>query len=112
VKRTFQSGAASIQERVSSQDRVSQSPYLSSAEAADLLRFASVKQFHRWLCSNRLPKLRCGGRVLFERRVIDAYLRGELTLHKAVPVARLVHSRIVNGHEATVKSPMGTKGGR
>jgi hypothetical protein len=108
MKRTFQSSASSIQERVSSEDRVSQSPYLSSAEAAHLLRFSSVKAFHRWLCSNRLPKLRCGGRVLFERRVIDAYLRGELTLHKSVAV-RLVHSRIVDGHEATAKSPNKTK---
>jgi hypothetical protein len=111
MKRTFQSSASSIQERVSSEDRVSQSPYLSSTEAAELLRFPSLKAFHRWLVSHRLPKLRCGGRLLFERRVLDAYLRGELTLHKSVAV-RLVHSKSVNGHEPTGKSPMGTKGGR
>lgn len=57
---------------------VQESAWLTAQEASDYLRFPSVRAFYRWLETNDLPKGRRGRVLLFERRVLDAYVRGEL----------------------------------
>lgn len=59
--------------------------YLSMAEAADYLRFCSVKAFREWTYRARLPKCRAGRKVLFFRKDLDAAVQPE---HK-----RLSHRR-------------------
>lgn len=54
------------------------SPWLTTEEAARYLRFPSVRAFYAWLDRNNIPKSRRGRVLLFERRILDAYIRGEL----------------------------------
>lgn len=52
--------------------------WLTTEEAAERLRFPTVAAFHEWLRRHpELPKGRRGRVLLFEARVLDAYVRGE-----------------------------------
>lgn len=53
------------------------SPYLLSEEAALYLRFDSPQLFREWAWKYSVPHLKRGRRLLFDRAVLDAYLRGE-----------------------------------
>ena len=50
------------------------SPYLLTDEAARYLRFASAHLFRKWATRNRVPVQRRGRTLLYERRVLDAFL--------------------------------------
>lgn len=67
---------------------ITESPYLTAAECAEYLRFKNLPTFYEWLqtgAGRSLPKLRRGTRMLlFDRRVVDAFLRGELSPKQSV----------------------------
>jgi len=48
------------------------SPYLTSTEAADLLRFPSAEAFLAWTKRHHVPRIVCGRIVRFERDVVLA----------------------------------------
>jgi len=52
------------------------SPYLNSKEAMAYLRLTSSSSLYYLINERRLPYLRRGGRLLFDTREIDAWLRG------------------------------------
>lgn len=80
---------------------LAESPYLTATECAAYLRFPSVKAFYNFLLTpdgSRLPKLRRGARVfLFDRRVVDAYLRGELSPRRGAKPVSFVHAISLQG---------------
>lgn len=88
MKRRFESRAATIEQPVGSEHGIPESPYLKADECARYLRFDSIKQFYDWLETGdgrQLPTLRRGTRtLLFDRRVVDAFLRGELRTNQGV----------------------------
>jgi hypothetical protein len=59
------------------------SPFLTMEEGAQLARFDvtapsdPVRLFRAWVRSEGIPVARRGRRLLIERRVLEAYLRGE-----------------------------------
>lgn len=53
------------------------SPYLTSDEAWRYLRFPSIRAFYRWTERHTVPTCRRGRVLLFERRALDAFVRGE-----------------------------------
>lgn len=57
-----------------------ESPYLTTAEAALYLRLKSVSAVHYHVKANRLPVLRCGESLRFDKRDLDAWMRQELHL--------------------------------
>lgn len=57
-------------------DHVVESPYMNSREAMTYLRLTSKSSLYYLINDQRLPHLRRGGRLLFDRRDIDAWLRG------------------------------------
>jgi excisionase family DNA binding protein len=52
------------------------SPYLTSAEAINYLRLGSTRALRRMISDNRLPFCRLGRHYRFDRRELDAWLRG------------------------------------
>jgi excisionase family DNA binding protein len=52
------------------------SPYLTAREALDYLRVTTLSQLYRLMRERGLPHLRCGGRLRFDMRELDAWLRG------------------------------------
>ena len=52
------------------------SPYLNSKEAMAYLRLTSSSSLYYLINERRLPYLRRGGRLLFDTRELDAWLRG------------------------------------
>jgi len=50
------------------------SPYLRSDEAARYLRFGSAKLFREWVIREHVPTRRRGRTLLFDRRVLEAYV--------------------------------------
>jgi len=52
------------------------SPYLDSTEALTYLRLTYPQQLHHLIKAHGLPTLRCGGRLRFDKRELDAWLRG------------------------------------
>jgi excisionase family DNA binding protein len=56
--------------------RVIDSPYLTTREAMAYLRLTSPSSLYYLINEQRLPHLRRGGRLLFDRRDVDAWLRG------------------------------------
>lgn len=50
------------------------SPYLRTDEAARFLRFANANLFREWAARNRVPGLRRGRALLYDRRVLAAFL--------------------------------------
>ena len=53
------------------------SPYLTTAEAAEYLKFSSVKQFYDYRYSVKLKAYRRAGRLLFKHSDLDASLYEE-----------------------------------
>jgi len=56
--------------------RAIESPYLSPREALVYLRLRSFSSLYYLINEQRLPFVRRGGRYLFDRRDLDAWLRG------------------------------------
>ncbi len=56
--------------------RAVDSPYLTSREAVDYLRLPSLSSLYSHIRENRLPVLRSGGELRFDKRDLDAWLRG------------------------------------
>lgn len=52
-------------------------PLMSTAEVADVLRFASVDSVHRLVKSGALPAVRRGRSFFFLRSDVDAHIRRE-----------------------------------
>ena len=48
------------------------SPYMRSDEAAEYLRFPTLKAFQEWARRRRIPCCRRGRVLLYERRALDA----------------------------------------
>jgi len=53
-----------------------ESPYLNVREVMQYLRLTSPSSVYYLINEQRLPSLRRGGRLLFDRREVDAWLRG------------------------------------
>lgn len=53
------------------------SPYFLADEAARFLRFNTTNLFRKWATRHLVPQLRRGRTVLYERRVLEAFLRGK-----------------------------------
>lgn len=53
-----------------------ESPYMTADEAMVYLRRGSRRALERLIAEHRLPYCRSGGKLLFDRREIDAWLRG------------------------------------
>ena len=51
------------------------SPYLTTDEAARYLRFATAPLFYKWAIRHRVPVQRRGRTLLYDRRVLEAFLR-------------------------------------
>jgi excisionase family DNA binding protein len=66
-----------------------ETPYMNTREAMDYLRLTSPSSIYHLINEQRLPHLRRGGRLLFDKRDIDAWLRGT----DAVSMARIRGSR-------------------
>jgi excisionase family DNA binding protein len=52
------------------------SPYMEAAETVDYLRLHSLNMLYRLIKQHRLPFCRRGKKYLFDRRELDAWLRG------------------------------------
>lgn len=59
---------------------VVESPYFDSKEAMAYLRLKYQQQLHHLIKEHGLPTLRCGGRLRFDKRELDAWLRGTTAL--------------------------------
>ena len=66
------------------------SPYLNSREAMAYLRLTSSSSLYHLINEWRLPYLRRGGRLLFDTRELDAWLRGH---DSAIELARAQRTR-------------------
>jgi excisionase family DNA binding protein len=66
-----------------------ESPYLTSAEAIQYLRLGSRRALQRMLAEHRLPFCRLGRHYRFDRRELDAWLRG---YGSAIERSRAEHS--------------------
>ena len=55
---------------------MTESPYLTSAEAIDYLRLGSPRALRRMISDNRLPFCRLGRHYRFDKRELDAWLHG------------------------------------
>ena len=53
-----------------------ESPYLTSREALVYLRLRTLSALYSHIRENKLPVLRCGGDLRFDKRELDAWLRG------------------------------------
>ena len=64
------------------------SPYLRTDEAARFLRFDGPRAralFRKWALRHRVPVCRRGRTLLYERRVLEAFLKGQdWTVRRAV----------------------------
>lgn len=61
----------------------SPSPYLTPAEAIEYLRLKSRGALQRLITEHRLPVLRLGGKLRFDSRELDAWLRGTTPIELA-----------------------------
>lgn len=57
---------------------IPESPYMTAEETARYMRCPNVRAFYEWRKTHPLPECRRGRQLLFDRRVVDAFLRGEL----------------------------------
>jgi excisionase family DNA binding protein len=77
VKHALQTATAAIEQPTGNRDVVGESPYLTSAEAARYLRYASVGALYKAIPDVGIPACRRGGKTfLFDRRELDQWLRG------------------------------------
>lgn len=56
--------------------RVVESPYLTAREAIGYLRLGSVSALYRLVREHRLPTCRRGRLYLFDKRELDAWVKG------------------------------------
>lgn len=75
MKRQLEPSTARTEQADPNPHLAGQPVYLLTAEAADLLRFNTPHLFHKWALRNRVPVLRRGRTLLYERRVLEALLR-------------------------------------
>lgn len=75
-KRALEPSPATLQQR----ERALDSPYLTSDEAVVYLRLPSRRSLYNHIRENALPVLRAGGDFRFDRRELDAWLRGSSAL--------------------------------
>lgn len=61
-------------------ERVIDSPYLTSKEAIAYLRLPSLGALYNHIRDNRLPVCRVGGALRFDKRELDAWMRGTTAL--------------------------------
>lgn len=59
---------------------MTESPYLTAVEAMEYLRLRSKQALYNHIQRNRLPVCRMGGVLRFDRRELDAWLRGTNTV--------------------------------
>lgn len=59
------------------------SPYMTSSETQAYLRLPSLGALYHHIRENGLPVCRVGGRLLFDRRDIDAWVRNTSALELA-----------------------------
>lgn len=59
------------------------SPYMTPAETIDYLRLKSRGALQRLMAEHRLPFLRLGGKLRFDTRELDAWLRGTTPIELA-----------------------------
>lgn len=59
---------------------MAESPYMTSAEAVDYLRARSINNLYQLVRRHHLPCLRRGNTYLFDKRDVDAWLRGTTAL--------------------------------
>jgi excisionase family DNA binding protein len=77
MKDALQPATAGIEQPAGDRDVVGESPYLTSAEAARYLRYASVGALYKAIPGVGIPACRRGGKTfLFDRRELDRWLRG------------------------------------
>jgi hypothetical protein len=63
------------------------SPYLLTEEAARFLRFNTPHLFHKWAVRHRVPVLRRGRTLLYEKRVLVAFMEGRPWTTRRLTVA-------------------------
>jgi hypothetical protein len=51
------------------------SPYLTPEEAARYLRFQHTRAFNDWVSRNGVPRVKRGRTALFERKILEAFIR-------------------------------------
>lgn len=68
--------AQALEPAVVDAPRALDSPYLTAHEALIYLRLNTLSTLYHHIRENRLPTLRRGGRYLFDRRELDAWVRG------------------------------------
>lgn len=80
----LQSVAPGIKQPIRSEHGIPQSPYLLTDECAAYMRFRCVKTFRNWLNTaegRKLPRCRRGGILLFDVRMVDAFV-ADLLSHR------------------------------
>lgn len=98
--------SATLPEKTDRDLNVSGQPeYLLTAEAATLLRFNTPHLFHKWAQRNRVPVLHRGRTLLYERRVLVAFLEGRgwtkrHAAHSTAPSGARHHTDIENRRQA------------
>lgn len=90
MKRELESDPATSQQsdgdtNISSQLGDPSSPYLTSIEAAQYLRFPSIRAFYRWMETHTVPTCRRGRVLLFDRRVLDDFVAGKDWTRRGAP---------------------------
>ncbi len=60
-----------------------ESPYLTTLEAVAYLRLPSRSSLYTKIREHRLPVLRAGGELRFDKRELDAWLRGTTSIELA-----------------------------
>lgn len=79
IKRRLQSLDAGAQEPARTVD----SPYLTSKGAVEYLQLPSLSSLYSHIRENRLPVCRAGGDLRFDKRELDAWLRGTTAIELA-----------------------------
>lgn len=77
MKRGLQADADTLQAQFGD----AESPYLLTDEAARLLRFKEARLFREWAKRQRIPTLHRGRTLLYDRRVLDAFLKLKPSRH-------------------------------
>lgn len=88
MKSRFQPGASAVQEITGTLD----TPYLTSDECSSYLRFPSIRAFYKFIESPRgqaFPRLYRGRVLLFDKRLVDLWLRESRSMQR---VSRRVHA--------------------
>lgn len=75
-----QAQQSAVEQPLGSEHGDQQSPYLDAVAAAAYMKFPNVGALYAFLYRHpRFPRLRKGRRLLFDTRVMDAFVRGDLS---------------------------------